>query len=110
MCFSDASSLLLDAAACWTVPRGQALSVYATQTARLQVVSGRVWVTVDGPHACAKEADWILSVGQSVVVHPLQRLVVEAWARCAGDEAWLCWQAPSQQAWGGWQNIGHGPP
>jgi hypothetical protein len=93
MCFSDASPLLLDAAACWAVPRGQALSVYATQTARLRVVGGRVWVTVDGPHACAKEADWILLPGQCVVVHLRQRLVVEAWARFAGDEAWLCWQA-----------------
>lgn len=95
MCFSDASSLRLYVSpCCWCVPRGQALSIYATQTARLLVLSGRAWITVDGPHTCAKKADWILSPGQSVAVLPRQRLVVEAWARFPDEEVLFCWHAP----------------
>ncbi len=66
---------------------------------RLQVVSGRAWVTLRG-EMDKVNPDHVLLCGDVLQVVGGQHLVVEAWARHPGDVLRLSWQASDESEGG----------
>ena len=63
-------------AGCWRLPAGRAISLYPDRSGWVHVVQGRVWATLDGPHA-GPEADLFLKDGDHLLVKGGQRVVIE---------------------------------
>lgn len=61
---------------CWQLPAGRAISLYPDRSGWVHVVQGRVWVTLDGPHA-GPDADLFLNAGDRLYVAGGQRAVLE---------------------------------
>lgn len=66
---------------CWSLMPGTALSLQPHVSGVLRITSGRVWATVDGPHAGHgnESGDHFLQAGQVLAVRGGQRLVFERW-------------------------------
>ncbi|MET3133518.1 hypothetical protein AAKU55_003808 [Oxalobacteraceae bacterium GrIS 1.11] len=58
---------------CFNLDAGQAVSGIARESRTVRVVSGRVWLTVEG-----QQDDFWLSAGDSVAVAPGRLVVIEA--------------------------------
>jgi len=99
---SQQSSSTLDPAKtlCWQMAPGRALQFQADKAVELQIAQGRVWATLDGPHAGAAN-DWGdlgLRSGDRFPLQPGQRRVAESWMDTArGGAARLVW-SPAAQA------------
>lgn len=85
---------------CWQMAAGRALQFQADKTMELQIAQGRVWATLDGPHAGAAN-DWgdlVLRSGDRFTLQRGQRMVLESWSDSAtGGAARLVW-SPTVQA------------
>lgn len=69
----------------WKLEAGRAITLVPPRGGELRILSGRAWVTLDGPHA-HREGDLFLEAGQSLLLVAGQRAVVEPWGG-AGDPA-----------------------
>ncbi len=68
---------------------GRAWTLQPRHPAELQVSQGRIWATLDGPHA-GPANDWgdlVLQAGDRLQVRAGQRVVIEAWSTHAGEPA-----------------------
>lgn len=85
---------------CWQMAAGRALQFQADKAMELQIAQGRVWATLDGPHAGAAN-DWgdlVLRAGDRFTLQRGQRIVLESWSEGAsGGAARLVW-SPAAQA------------
>jgi uncharacterized cupin superfamily protein len=69
----------------WKLAPGRAMTLHPHENGLLRVVSGRVWVTCDGPHEGALNnlGDHILDAGAQMRLRAGKRWVVEAWTGAA---------------------------
>ncbi len=77
----------------WQLSKGRAMTMHARHATEIQVQSGCVWVTLDGPHGGTPKdsGDVFLNAGTCLLVPAGRRVVVEA-LRCAdGDAAHFSW-------------------
>lgn len=91
--FSLQSSLSATALAeCWKLDAGHATTLQPRQSGVLRVTQGRIWATVDGPHAghTSVQGDHILQVGEQFTLQPGQRMVVEPLD--AGSPVYFVWE------------------
>ncbi len=94
---------------CWQMAPGRALQFQADIALELHIAQGRVWATLDGPHAGAGNdlGDLVLRAGDRFTLQRGQRIVLESWSEGdPGGAARLVWspaaraaQAP-RAAWG----------
>jgi Protein of unknown function (DUF2917) len=65
----------------WKLARGRAVTLHDANGAVLRITHGRVWATVDGPHAgpANNRGDIVLEAGQRLTVPPGRRVVIEPW-------------------------------
>jgi hypothetical protein len=65
----------------WKLAPGRAMTLEPRENGLLRVLSGRVWVTCDGPHEGALNdlGDHILDAGDLLRLCAGKRWVVEAW-------------------------------
>jgi hypothetical protein len=77
----------------WPLSAGRAMALHASHACTLQVHSGCVWVTLDGPHtgAANDSGDVFLNAGTTLRVPAGQRVVLEALHSTDGDVAQLRW-------------------
>lgn len=78
----------------WQLAGGQARCFEAQGTTELHITRGRVWATLDGPHAGPTNdlGDRVLQAGDRFTLQRGQRLLVESWSRTGSDEkARLVW-------------------
>lgn len=78
---------------CATLSHRQTLSLLPRSAGVVRVTQGRLWLTLDGPHAGPANAwgDHVLSAGQSMTLRGGQRLLVEAWPVDGGAISRLEW-------------------
>lgn len=64
----------------WKLTRGEPLSLLPRQDSVLYILRGRVWATVDGPHAGPANAsgDIVLQAGQRLGIRAGRHLVLES--------------------------------
>lgn len=65
----------------WQLPGGHAVTLQLHESGLLRVGRGRLWVTLDGPHAGPANdlGDHVIRPGEQLEVRGGQRLVAEAW-------------------------------
>jgi hypothetical protein len=87
---------------CWMLAPGRALHFQADQAVQVQVTQGRVWATLDGPHAGVPNdlGDLILQAGTQLTLRRGQRLLVESWGGKDHDAASRLVWTPAAQAVG----------
>ena len=81
----------------WTLPPMGARTLSAPTGGVLHVRSGRVWATLDGPHA-GPANDWgdrVLHAGQRLSLHAGERVVLEGYGDADARPAELCWEPGS---------------
>lgn len=86
---------------CWMLAPGRALHFHADQAVQVQVTQGRVWATLDGPHAGTPNdmGDLFLQAGIPLTLRPGQRLLVESWGGTGRHAtARLVWSSAPQAA------------
>jgi Protein of unknown function (DUF2917) len=66
----------------WTLAPGRAISLQSSTPRELRVRHGRMWLTLDGPHAGHgnESGDYFLKAGQVFAVPAGHRVVFESWA------------------------------
>lgn len=91
---SSASAVGADGSVSWRLGAGRALTLQPRDAAELRVTQGRIWATLDGPHAGAANAsgDLVLQPGQRLALRPGQRVVIESWDPVAQGPASFVWQ------------------
>jgi uncharacterized cupin superfamily protein len=69
----------------WKLEAGRAMTLQPRENGLLRVLSGRVWVTCDGPHegALNNRGDHILDCGDQIRLRAGKRWVIEAWTGAA---------------------------
>lgn len=74
---------------CWVLAPGRVLHFHADQAVQVQVTQGRVWATLDGPHAGAPNdlGDVFLDAHTPLTLQPGQRLLVESFAGASQSAA-----------------------
>jgi hypothetical protein len=79
-------------AECWKLDAGHATTLQPRQPGVLRVTQGRLWATVDGPHAghTSVLGDHVLQVGDQFTLQPGQRMVVEPLD--AGGPVYFVWE------------------
>jgi len=87
---------------CWQMAPGRALQFQANKPVELHIAQGRVWATLDGPHAGAGNdgGDLVLRAGDRLTLQRGQRIVLETWSEGAAQgPARLVWSpaAPAAQ-------------
>lgn len=67
----------------WKLAARRAVSLRPREHGLLQVLSGRLWVTLDEPDGGSPEAsgDHVLSAGERLPLRPGSRVVLETWNR-----------------------------
>ena len=83
-------------AGCWKLAAGRALSLHPRQRSVLEIVQGRVWLTVSAASpwhirqsatpAASAVVDHVLQAGERLTIEPGQHVVMEAWSQ-SGDRA-----------------------
>jgi hypothetical protein len=65
----------------WKLVPGRAITLQPREAGMLRVAHGRVWATLDGPHAGPRNdlGDHVLGAGERLVLRADQRVVIEAW-------------------------------
>lgn len=78
---------------CWSLMPGTALSLLPREAGVLRIASGRVWATVDGPHAGHgnESGDHFLQAGEVLAVRAGQRLVFEPWGETLRSPVYFDW-------------------
>ena len=82
----------------WKLLGGSAVSLKDARAAVLRITHGRVWATVDGPHAgpANNQGDIVLQGGDRLTLHAGQRVVIEPWsssASSANEAVYFSWDA-----------------
>ena len=77
----------------WKLDAGRAVTLHSAETGVLRIAQGRVWATLDGPHAgpANDQGDFILQAGERLTLLPGQRVVLESWDACANEAAYFSW-------------------
>ena len=86
---------------CWQLAAGRAMTLQSREVAELQVSHGRIWATVDGPHAgpANHAGDLVLRVGERLTLLPGQRVVIESWHPVVQGSACFVWKTHSGSRW-----------
>ncbi len=96
----------LGPAGSWVLPAGHALTLQSRHARALHVTQGRVWATLDGPHAGPgnDRGDLVLQAGERLNLQAGQRVVIEPLGghgsgprACANDSAYFSLE-PAVQA------------
>jgi hypothetical protein len=94
----------------WKLEAGRALTLHPSEAGELRVAQGRLWATLDGPHAGSLRGlgDLILEPGTPLRLRAGQRVVLEpadgqlpayfAWELVVQPRAVPCWE-PVLQSW-----------
>lgn len=82
----------------WKLVGGSAVSLHDVHAAVLRITHGRVWATVDGPHAgpANNQGDLFLKAGDRLTLQAGQRVVIEPWtsgASSANEAVYFSWDA-----------------
>ena len=80
----------------WKLRCGHAVTLRAASAAVLRINHGRVWATVDGPHAgpANNQGDLVLKAGDRLTLKAGQRVVIETWksgAASANEAVYFSW-------------------
>jgi hypothetical protein len=95
----------LGSAGSWVLPAGHALTLQSPAAGALHVTQGRVWATLDGPHAGPgnDQGDLVLQTGQRLNLQAGQRVVIEPLGghasgtpACANDSAYFSLEPAAQ--------------
>jgi hypothetical protein len=91
-----------NAAGCWHLGAGRALTLQPREAGELSISQGRVWATFDGPHPgpANDRGDLVLKPGERLQLKAGQRVVLESWGAAANASATSAANAP---AWFVWQ-------
>ena len=92
----------------WKLAARRAVSLRPREHGVLNVVAGRLWITLDAPEggSPAERGDHVLSAGERLAVRPGSRVVLEAWRH--DEPAAFDWvPAPAAQAVraAGWAGV-----
>lgn len=97
-------------AGAWKLETGRALTLHPSEAGELRVAEGRLWATLDGPHAGSYRGlgDLIVESGTSLRLRAGQRVVIEPadgqqptyffWELVPEPRAVPCWE-PVLQSW-----------
>lgn len=82
----------------WKLVGGSAVSLHDVNAAVLRITHGRVWATVDGPHAgpANNQGDLFLTAGDRLTLQAGQRVVIEPWnsgTSSANEAVYFSWDA-----------------
>lgn len=82
-----------DGSISWRLESGRALTLQPRDDGELRVSQGRIWATLDGPHAGPANfaGDLVLKAGERLVLRPGQRVVIESWDPVAQGPAFFVW-------------------
>lgn len=77
----------------WSLSSGHAVTLQNARAAVLRITHGKVWATVDGPHAgpANNQGDIFLEAGQRLTLRPDQPVVIEPWAARANEAVYFAW-------------------
>ncbi len=78
----------------WKLGAGRAITLQPREDAVFKVAHGRVWLTFDGPHfgALNAQGDQFLEAGDQLTVQAGQRAVIEPCGMGAGASAYFNWE------------------
>ncbi len=83
---------------CWKIAAGRAVTLHPAATGVLQISHGRVWATLNGPHA-RRAGDLFLAAGESLRLLAGQRVVIEPFGAAGQADAAFDWvSAPASPA------------
>ncbi len=84
-----------ESAGSWSLSSGRAVTLQDAHAAVLRITHGRVWATVDGPHAgpANNQGDIFLKAGERLTLQPGQRVVIEPWSASANEAVYFAWDA-----------------
>ena len=87
---------------CWKLAAGRAVTLQPTATGALHIAQGRVWATLDGPHA-RQGGDLFLEAGETLHLRAGQRVVLEPFGTAGQGAAaafdWVPVPAPETARW-----------
>mgnify|MGYP002776242155 FL=1 len=87
---------------CWKLAAGRAVTLRPTATGDLRIAQGRVWATLDGPHA-RRAGDLFLEAGETLPLQAGQRVVLEPFGTAGQGAAaafdWVPVPAPQTARW-----------
>lgn len=86
---------------CWKLAAGRAVTLRPTARGDLRIAQGRVWATLDGPHA-RRAGDLFLEAGETLALRAGQRVVLEPYGAagpCAAAFDWVPLQARQASRW-----------
>jgi len=65
----------------WKLAPGKAITLEPRDSGILRVAHGRLWITLEGPHAgrLNESGDHVMGVGEQLRLKPGQRVVLEPW-------------------------------
>lgn len=88
-------STALEPAGSWKLGWGYAVTLQDAHATVLRITHGRVWATVDGPHAgpANNQGDIFLKAGERLTLEPGQRVVIEPWSASANEAVYFAWDA-----------------
>ena len=77
------------AAGCWNLDAGRAMTLRPRENGTLEIARGRVWVTLGGGSGLLPDAfgDHVLASGERLATAPGQHVVVEAWGPSGAVDA-----------------------
>ena len=91
----------LEPAGSWKLDGGHAVTLRDPRAAVLRITHGRVWATVDGPHAGTgnNQGDLVLTAGERLGLRARQGVVIEPWNASAHESVCFSWDpAPAPLA------------
>lgn len=76
----------------WTLAPGRVLTLHPSEPGELRVAQGRLWATLDGPHAGSPRGlgDIVVEAGGVLRLRAGQRVVIEPAG--VGETAYFAWQ------------------
>lgn len=84
---------------CWKLAAGRAVTLHPTTPGVLKIAQGRVWATLDGPHA-RLTGDLFLDTGAHLPLRAGQRVVIEPFGKSGHSDAAFDWvPAPATTRW-----------
>ena len=86
-------SQAFESAGSWKLDSGHAATLQDARAAVLRITHGKVWATVDGPHAgpANNQGDIFLKAGERLTLQPGQRVVIEPWSASANEAVYFAW-------------------
>jgi hypothetical protein len=82
---------------CWKLAAGRAVTLHSTAAGVLTIARGRIWATLDGPHA-RLTGDLFLKAGETLRLQAGQRVVIEPFGATGQGAAAFDWvPAPARQ-------------